>query len=167
MRNFKIMFLFVAIIFTSQLFGRIYACIDATGNRHYSDKKCPVNKLFKTEIIEKINRVKLPDSVLKYTDIINVLKRTLSTISAKYPNSTSVLEALKNIRQIEISHNNILARRLKISTRNYNPIGEKKLKIILSAISRNCRIKAHMTVCGAIEGYDWLKDTGTGLFLQS
>ena len=49
--------------------GRIYVCIDGNGIRHYSDKKCPINNKFKTEVINDLGKVTLPDSVLEFTPI--------------------------------------------------------------------------------------------------
>jgi len=136
--------------------ARIYICVDEKGTRHYSDKKCPINKKLKTEVINNLGKAVIPDSILEFTPIIQIIKRTLTVINEQIPNNDLYKRALKYSIEAELFHNKFLTKRHKVFPKDYNPFEPVKLVNIIAAISHGCRSQAYMTICAAIEGNYWL-----------
>ena len=136
--------------------GRIYVCIDGNGARHYSDKKCPLNRQFKTEVINDLGKVTLPDSVLEFTPIIQIVKRTLSLAAMQIPDKELYRKAYQYTLDAEVTHQTFLSKAHKKVPLNYNPFDPVKLVDIIAAISDSCRNQGYMSICGVIEGNYWL-----------
>ncbi len=136
--------------------GRIYVCIDENEARHYSDKKCPINNKFKTEVINDLGKVTLPNSVLEFTPIIQIVKRTLALAAEQIPNKALYRKAYQYTLDAEIAHQRYMSKTHKKVPNNYNPFDPVKLVDIIAAISDSCRAQGYMSICGVIEGNYWL-----------
>jgi len=136
--------------------GRIYVCIDGNGTRHYTDKKCPINSKFKTEVINDLGKVTLPNSVLEFTPIIQIVKRTLALAAEQMPDKELYRKAYQYTLDVEIAHQSFMSKAHKKVPNNYNPFDSVKLADIIAAISDSCRIQGYMSICGVIEGNYWL-----------
>ncbi len=156
LNNIGVISLFAILFFPIQVEGAIYVCVDNNGARHYSDKKCAINKALKSEVMNNSGKYSLPDSVQKFTHIIQMLKNTLSLINQQTPGVDLYQRAYKYSLDADSKHNKFLSIRHKTMPVKYNPFEPEKLTKIIAAISKGCRIDAYMTVCGAIEGDDWL-----------
>lgn len=148
--------LLVLLFFSPPVEGKIYVCIDGNGARHYSDKKCPINNKFKTEVISDLGKVTLPNSVLEFTPIIQIVKRTLALAAEQMPNKELYRKAYQYTLDAEIAHQRFLSQKHKKVPYNYNPFDPVKLVDIIAAISDSCRTQGYMSICGVIEGNYWL-----------
>lgn len=157
MNGIGVILLLVIIFFPSQVEGRIFVCTDNDGKRIYSDKKCPVNKKFKTAVYGTTRQIILSDTVHGYTPKIQILRRTLSYIIKQTPENELYQNAYMNCLQAEIIHNKVLTKPYKKQQVNYSPFVTDQLEQIISVISNSCRVDGYMTTCGSIEGFDWLQ----------
>jgi len=134
----------------------IFVCIDANGQKSYSDKKCPPSNKKKSQVINDLGRTTVPDSILQFTAIIKVVKRTLRVVIDQSPDNGLYRRAYRYTQDAEVNHRKYLSKQHKNYPINYNPFAPIELSDIISAISGSCRINGFMTVCGAIESNYWL-----------
>jgi len=124
--------------------------------RSYSDKKCPPSKNTKSEVINNLGRAALPDSILQFSAIIKVVKRTLRIVIEQSPENNLYSRAYRYTQDAEVNHRTYLSTKHRSYPQNYNPFEPIELSDVIAAISNACRIEGYMTVCGAIEGNYWL-----------
>ena len=151
-----VLILFIMFFLTTQVEGTIYICVDSKGVKHYSDKKCPVEKTVKTEIIDDLGKTTIPNSILEFTPIIQTVKRALRLIQEQIPDNELYQRAYNYSVIAEKYHNNYIATKHNTHPKKYNPFEPITLENVIAAISHACRVEAYMTVCGVVEGNYWL-----------
>ncbi|MCP3674104.1 MAG: DUF4124 domain-containing protein [Gammaproteobacteria bacterium] len=155
-KNITITLLLMFFLIPSITEGSIYVCIDGNGARHYSDKKCPISNKFKTEVINDFGKAAFPDSVLEFSPIIQIMKRTLALAAEQMPDKELYRKAYQYTLDAEVGHLRYMSTTHKEVSNNYNPFDPVKLVDIIAAISDSCRSHGYMSICGAIEGNYWL-----------
>lgn len=155
--NKLIIILLLFLLSPEKVNGDIYICTDGKGVRHYSDKKCAINQKLKTEVVSNFSRENIPSSILEFTSIIQIVKRTLTVINEQVPDNELYQRALLYSRDAEVSHAKYISIKQKLYPDSYNPFDPVNLVDIIAAISHGCRARAYMTICAAIEGNYWLR----------
>ena len=101
-------------------------------------------------------RKAVPQSVLQYTPILQILKRALLLIKQEMPNDEQYQRAYNYTLKAERYHTNYIYSQKSQFPENYSPFDSIELTNIVAAISHACRAQAFMSVCGVIEGNAWL-----------
>jgi hypothetical protein len=158
---FKTTLLLLSLCYLPDTSARIYVCVDNNGARHYSDKKCPTANTKRTETINKLGKKNIPDSVLAFTPMIQVLKRALTLINKQTTDKSIYTRAHRSILQAERNHTNFISQQQSSFTENYSPFDKIELLSLIAAISYACRSEGMMSICGVIEGNNWLKQQET------
>lgn len=165
MRCLKPLLLILTTFFITDISAKIYICVDDTGKRQYSDKRCPIKSGTKTESFSMTNRVIAPSNVIEFTAVLKLSRESLALLMVLEPNDSSYGSLYKDISNAQINHRKFLANPQRQRFRGYNPMGVALQNRLIASMSNACRKLGHMSICGAIEGNSWFS-TQEADFLQ-
>ena len=141
--------------FTTEVSAKIYICVDDAGKRHYSDKRCPTTSGKKSESYSMTDKVIAPRNVVAFTAVLKLSRESLALLMILEPQDGTYKVLYKDISKAQTRHRQFIASPQRSRFRGYNPMGLALQNRLIASMSKACRQRGHMSICGAIEGNPW------------
>ena len=154
--------LIITLFWCADLSAQIYICVDESGRKHYSDKRCPAKKqnnagkMSSSGTINKFGNLEIPENIKAFSIAIRVIKEGFSFLATREPANAEYIRIYRMVANAERRHLSFIANPDEDRFTSYRPFNQSNQDIIISSLSNACRMRGYFTICSTIEGNPWL-----------